>query len=465
MSSSRRPIPTGAGLRRPRTAGILAAAVIVVGLTYVAAAVRLGSSSQSVGDLSGDPKTIGAASGVAAGLTPGSLGQIDRSIKAWTANLKGNSGDFLSATNLAMLYHGRGQLSGDLADHERGLQAARTALDIEPTYAPARALDAAIRYTLHDFSGARLAAESLYADDPSQLGALATMADSEVELGRIDEARRDYVRLGSQAAGPAVDIRLARLAFVTGRPDEALRLALAARDAARAEAQTSGALDLGFYEFAAGEYARLTGDAVAARAGFTAALAIRPTDLGALLGLARIDASDGRTDEAITGLRAAAAIAPQPETLAMLGDLLAATGDTARAEEAFQTVRFIERLGAVQGIVYDRVLLRFELDHGGATPAVLDKARSSLAARPDWTGHDVVAWALYRLGRFDAAAAEIEAARVDGADDARLRFHDGAIALARGDRTRGRSLLESAIASGPALDPIERAEAERLARN
>ena len=464
MSSTTSPVPGGLRLRRPRAAGILAAAVILVGLTYGAAAIRPASVPPSAGgDRRSDPATI-VAPGGSAGLASLSLEQIDRSIKAWTANLSAEPRDFLSATTLATLYHGRGQLTGGLDDHERGLQAAQTALEIAPMYAPARALDAAIRYTLHDFSGALGAAEALYRDDPSQLGALATAADAQLELGRIDDARSSYARLSAAAPGPAMDVRLARLAFVTGRPDEALRLALAARDAARAQARASGSLDLGFYEFVAGEYARLAGDASAARAGYAAALAIRATDLGALVGLARIDAFDGRTTEAITGLRAAAAIAPQPDTLAILGDLLDGTRDTAGAEASFKTVRFIEQLGSVQGAVYDRLLLSFELDHDGATTGVLAAAEASSAARPDSTGHDLVAWALYRLGRFDEAAAEIEAARAYGADDARLRFHDGAIALARGDRRSGLALLESALASGPALDPIDRAEAGRLAR-
>jgi tetratricopeptide (TPR) repeat protein len=262
------------------------------------------------------------------------------------------------------------------------------------------------------------------------------------------------------APGPWLDIRRARLASATGDPVRALALAHKAVDAA----PSADPGEAGFYDYALGEYARLAGDAGAARTGYQAALAVRPTDVAALVGLARIDAFDGRTADAIAGLRSAAAIAPQPETLAILGDLLATTGDAAGARASFKTVRFIEQLGSIQGAVYDRQLLRFELDHDGATAEVLAAAQKSLASRPDSTGHDVVAWAFYRLGRYDAAAAEIRAARAYGADDARLRFHDGAIALARGDRTRGRSLLEGSLANGPALDPIERAEASRLAR-
>ena len=84
--------------------------------------------------------------------------------------------------------------------------------------------------------------------------------------------------------------------------------------------------DLGFYDYAVGEYARFTGDAAAARKAYTDALAVRETDIASLVGLARIDAFEGRTAAAIAGLEKAAAIAPQPETLALLGDLQTAVG-------------------------------------------------------------------------------------------------------------------------------------------
>ena len=453
---------SGQGLRRPRAVGILAAAFVVAGASYLFAGSRPAGAPAPATDRAGDRTTIAAPAGAPAQVATISLEQIDRSIAAWSSNLRSEPRDFLSATNLASLYHGRGQLTGSIDDHDRALQAAATALDAAPTYAPARALDAAIRYTLHDFAGALASAEALYTEDPTQLGALATKADAELELGRVEAAQRDLRLLATQAAGPAVDVRLARLAFVTGEHEESVRLANRARAAAMTEAAAGGSIDPAFYAFAAGEYARLVGDATAAREGYEAALAIRPTDLGALLGLARIDAHEGNLAAAIDGLRTATAIAPQPETVALLGDLLEATGDRTGAAEAFETVRFIAQLGALQGVVYDRQLVRFELDHDGATTAVLDAARASAVARPDSAGHDLLAWALYRLGRFDEAATELGLAKTDGANDARLRFHEGAIALARGDVAGGRAMLQSALADGPALDPTERAEALEL---
>jgi tetratricopeptide (TPR) repeat protein len=443
--------------RGPRAIGLLAAASLVVIGSYLVSGIRpTEPAAPPAATFAPDARPEDAAPLDGGGGPVGTLAQIDHSIDAWAKNLADNPRDFLASTNLAALYQGRARLSYDLSDYERALSAARTALSIEPSHAPARALEAGILYSLHDFVGAFTAADALLRDDPSQIAAVATRFDASIELGRIDAARVD-LRLLREAGGPAVLIREARLASVTGDAMAALERARAAQAAAIADEL----VDTGFYAYAVGEYARLAGDAVAARAGYMDALAIRDDDLGALLGLARIDAFDGHVDAAIDGLRRATAIAPQPEALALLGDVLSSSGDT-EAAQAFETVRFIERLGDVRATTYDRQLLRFELDHDGANEDILARARASLGERPDWSGHDTVAWALYRLGRFDEAFASIAAARGLGADDARLRFHEGAIQLARGDAASGNGMVRSALELGPALDPLERAEATRL---
>jgi Flp pilus assembly protein TadD len=441
--------------RRPRATGLLLAAFLVVGGSYLAATFRPASVATGVAPAQQSPAATAAP--IDGGGAPiGSIAQIDHSIEAWSKNLETNRRDFLAATNLAALYHGRGRLTYDLTDYERALAAARTALGIEPTHGAARALEGAILLSLHDFAGAFTSADALLRDDPSQTGALAVRFDSALELGRIDAARSDLELLRA-VGGPAVLVREARLASVTGDAELALEHAQAARAAAIAD----DADDLGFYAYAEGEYARLAGDAVAARAAFADALELRDDDLGALIGLARIDAFDGHMDVAIEGLRRATEIAPQPESLALLGDLLEAE-DPGAGAVSFETVRFIEQLGDIQAATFDRQLLRFELDHGGANEALLARARASLTERPDASGHDTVAWALYRLGQFDGAGESIAAARALGADDARLRFHEGAIELVRGDTEAGERLVRSALDLGPALDPTERAEAKRL---
>lgn len=462
QDANRPAIPMAGPTRRlGRPMAFLASALLVAGITYVvgpllqAAPASVSAPAIPVpGDIApivnGDQPATGATAG-------GRLPVADR-LAFWADRVKANPGDFLSLVQLALVEAEGARLRVDLDGYERALADIDRSLTLVPAYPPTIRARGSIRFALHDFAGALADARAVLDAAPSDAAALALRADAQLELGQLEAATADYGRLAETAPGPWLDVRRARLASVTGDGERAVSLAR--------KAVVDGAIldpeEAGFYAYALGEYARLAGDAATSRSSFAAALYVRPTDVGALVGLARIDAFEGRTSQAIAGLQAAAAIVPQPETLALLGDLQARQGDTTAATATFKTVRFIERLGSIQGQVYDRQLLRFELDHQGASSAVLGAARASLAVRPDAGGHDLVAWALYRLGRFDEAAAEIAAARSSGADDARLRFHEGAIAMARGDAAGG-TLLAAAIADGPALDPIERVEATKLA--
>ena len=63
--------------------------------------------------------------------------------------------------------------------------------------------------------------------------------------------------------------------------------------------------------------------------------------------------------------------------------------------------------------------------------------------------HDSLAWALYRNGQFDEAAAEMKKALVLGTKDSHLLFHAGMIATATGDLAKGKEFLEKAAAVNP----------------
>jgi len=456
--------------RRPRPIGILAVSVLLAAGSTLAGWSGLGD--RTTVPAPGAPETAVSVPipGAGTGAFPaGSLAQLDHNITAWTRNLEANPNDFISATMLGTLYHARARLTADLADHERALEAARTAIAIAPTQPAARNLEASILFSLHDFRSALASADLLYREDRTQFAALATRADSELELGDLDAARSDLAVLQAATSGPAVDVRLARLAAVTGDLRGSAALARHARDAAVAEGGNTG-----FYEYALGEYSRIAGDAPAARAGFEAALAVRSSDLGALVGLARVQAFEGDLAGAIATLEAATAIAPAPEAEALLGDLLTVrasdesrptadrAADLRAAGEAYGTVRLTRTLSALAGSVYDRQLLLFDLDHGTTDPATLDASRASLEARPDAAGHDLVGWALHRLGRDAEALVESRVAVAAGAADARTLFHAGAIAAALGDAAEAIRHLDAARALGPALDPIERAEATSI---
>ena len=446
---------------RVRPVGIVLAALLVATATYGAAWLAGGRAAAALPD-PGRNRDETFAPGIALDedTGPADLAAIDAQIAIWGPKAAADARDDISAGNVALLYLGRGRLTGDAADYERAASAAARAVAANPASSGTRALEATVLQATHDFPGALALAEGILADEPANVDALAVAGDARLELGRLDEAAATYARIAAILPGPALDARLARLAWLRGDPATALRLATTARDGAAA----TGTTDPSFYEAQLGEIARVTGRVDVARRAFDAALAIRPANQLALLGRARLEAFAGDDAAAIADLRAATAIAPRPETLALLTDLLARTGDTTGAARAGDTIRVIEQLGGTAASLFDRQILAFELDHGSATPATLDRAQAAAVVRPDAAGLDLVAWAAYRLGDLATAKEWSDRAVAGGSVDARILYHAGAIAIARGDATAGSALVGRALDRGPALDPLDRDAAEALLR-
>ena len=441
-----------------RPVGILLAALAIAAVTYGTTGLAGRSASPAPRPAQNRAETFAAPGALVDHGGASDVANIDAQIRIWGPKAAADARDDISAGNLAVLYLGRGRLTGDAADYERALSAADRAVAAYPTSTGTRALKATVLQATHDFTGALSLAETILNEEPRNVDALAVSGDARLELGRLDEAAATYDQIAAIMPGPALDAREARLAWLTGDADKALRLATKARDGA----DLSTSSDPSFYEAQLGEMARLTGHADLARTAFDAALAIRPSNQLALLGKARLDAFAGDDAAAIAELRTAAAIAPRPETLGLLSDLLAATGDVAGASNAADTIHVIEQLGGTSAKLFDRQILGFDLDHGGRTQAVFDRAVAAAQIRPDAAGLDVVAWAAYRLGDLETARSESASALAGGSIDARVLYHAGAIRIANGDDQGGRALVQRALDLGPALDPLDRHDAEAL---
>jgi tetratricopeptide (TPR) repeat protein len=188
---------------------------------------------------------------------------------------------------------------------------------------------------------------------------------------------------------------------------------------------------------------------------FDRALDAWPGSYLALAGRARAAAALGNLDAAVSGYRSAIAVAPQPDALTALGDLLAMRGDTAGADAQYATVLAIAKLqGAGGELVYNRQLVLFDVNHARDFATALRLAEDELAVRKDAYGYDAYAWALLANGRAVEADAAVTTALAGGVRDALLLYHAGEIKLAVGDREAGRSLLSQALGIRGALDPL-----------
>lgn len=443
--------------RRLRPLAILAASLALVAATQ-AAALLAPPSRPPVVEVR-PPGTVAApvvpAGAPIAGLS-GSLERIDHSIVAWTANVAANDQDFLSAATLGLLYEARARLSGDVTDYARASEAADRSLAIQPRQLDVQALRARLLLATHDFAAALAEAEAIDRVAPDQPAVLAIMGDARLELGDVAAAAGLYERVEALAPGPAVTGRLARLAYLRGDPAGAVAQAEAAHAAARAEGQDGPALS--WYAYLAGTLSLAAGSPESAADWFDRGLDAWPQSYLALAGRARASAALGDADRAIAGYAAAIAVAPQPEALAALGDLLVLRGDSAAAEEQYATVLAIARLQG-GGLVYNRQLVLFEIDHDGDVASALVLAEREIAVRRDAYGYDAYAWALLANGRAAEADAAMANALASGIRDATLLFHAGAIKAALGETAAARALLGDALAIRGALAPLSAARA------
>lgn len=440
--------------------GLIGAAVAVFvllgGRDSGRAASRTGSPAASVARTPGaSPADASSAPQPSVVLPPadGGLASVDERVAFWEARVAASETDYLSTLNLIDAYLDRVRATGDLSDLAR----AETALERARELAPRNDVGLLLRsgqvaFTLHDFAGARAAAEEALVLDPGLEPAVALLGDSALELGDEDTARDAYAELAAEGATAPVLSRLARHDLLTGEVDAAeaqMRQAIEV-------AVTEGFADqIAFYRYQLAELLRGENRVGEAAAEYEAVLEAVPDHVPALGGLARIREAQGRRDEAVELLEQATARIPTPQLVADLGDLHALDGDEEAASASYALVERIAEVAQATGGVYDRALTVFLADHERRIDDAVALAMAEIALRTDVYGYDALAWALYRAGHLEEAdAAAAQALRYD-TRDGRILYHAGLIAAALGRDDEARDLLTRASEHEAALPPLQ----------
>ena len=144
-----------------------------------------------------------------------------------------------------------------------------------------------------------------------------------------------------------------------------------------------------------------------------------------------------------------------PHYAAGLGDLYAKLGLDEDAREQYERVEQIVSRNALNQVLYNRALARFYADHDINLDEALRMAGSELERRRDIYTHDVLAWTLYKKGRYGNAVASMTEALKLGTKDARLLFHAGMVHERLGNAENARSYLRQALSTNPHFDLIQ----------
>ena len=421
---------------------------------FVIALIILVGGSYLIGNrVSAEPNPASVSIGLEDSSPASQIKTTQELIEFWRSRFERDPKDFISLTYLAQTFIRQGRETGDVSAYQRAETALTTALTLDPHYESALAYLSAVHFVKHEFREALDLANQVYSTDPRALQALATIGDAQLELGHYTEAGIAYRQLLERNASPAVYSRLARLAWLQGRPADAITQMKQA--VAGAAAMGLSGESAAWYQYQLGELYFNTGQIEEADNSYTAALASFDNYYLALSGLGKVYAAQGRYDRAIEYYQRAIAIIPQPIFLAALGDLYRLTGRPDEAKRQYDTVEYIGQLAQINRQIYNRQLADFYLDHDIHLAEALTLAQTELEARTDIYGYDTAAWAYYKNGRLDQARVMIDQAMKRGTRDARLYYHAGLIASAQGHAADAQHFLSQALTINPYFDLLQ----------
>lgn len=381
-------------------------------------------------------------------------------ITFWQNRVKNSPQDYISMTYLGQAYLDQARQTADISNYSKAEEALTNALETNPNYLAAAALLAAVRFSQHDFADALRLAERVYEQDPEALLALALMGDANLELGNYAEAAKLYDRLFAQNQSPAVLSRLARLAWLNGDVETAVSTMEQAAD----DAVESGLMgeSLAWYQFQLGELYFNSGKLDQAQQQYARALNSQPDYYLGLAGEGKVLAAQGSFDQAILRYEQVVQIAPEPGFVAFLGDLYTVVGDKNNAASQYELIEVLAELEASQGILYNRQLVYYYANHDTNLAKAITLAETELETRQDIHAYDALAWALFKDGRYEAAATVMDQALKLGTAEAALHFHAGMIYHALNQSEQAAFHLNTALALNPYFHVLDAALAREI---
>jgi tetratricopeptide (TPR) repeat protein len=384
-------------------------------------------------------------------------------IDFWHSRIQQNSNSYIDVTFLGEAYLRRGRETGDVSAYQTAEAAFRKALAINPKYELTLSDLSATLYVMHDFQRSLDLANQVYESDPKALQVLANIGDAQMELGHYAEAETAFQELFKLSPTPPVLARLSRLSWIHGKPAEAIQQMKKAADDA-IQIGISGE-EVAWYQFQLGDLYFKTGQYDFAAQRDQNALDLFNNYYLALQGLAKARAAQGKSSQALDLLNKTVAIIPQPEYLALLGDLYTLSGQPELAQRQYDTVEFIGKLDAINQVIYNRQVVLYDANHDLNLPGGLILAQKEIAVRKDVYGYDALAWALYKNGKLEEANQAAQQALRLGTPEALFYYHAGMIAAARGQSQAAQKLLSQALQLNASFDPLQAQQARKtLAR-
>ena len=349
--------------------------------------------------------------------------ELDAAEQLARARIAVDDTDAPGAVRLAEILLRKARVDTDAGHAIEAEQVLENVLDSQPGEYSALKLLGAVYLSQHRFADAVAVAKRTIDVNDHDAWNYGMLGDAYVELGQYDaafEAFNTMVRLRPDAASYA---RVAYAHELQGRLGEALRHMQMAAEATSAHDPES----LAWHHAQVGNILFQMGRVDEASREFARAQHVFPDHPYARAGLARVAAARGAYERALGMYRALLDEAPTPELSATVGDLLAATGDAAGAEQMYARAEALEREGWESEEPQPAALARMLAERGRDTDEAVALAEEGAQHRSDIFTMDALAWAYFRAGRLPEAHKASVQARRTGTADHRILCHAAAI--------------------------------------
>ena len=422
---------------RPTSSNILCFALLALSLT------AFGACSRQSSDIT---------TAVAAETVP-----EDREIASAMAMIERSPDLPLAYNQLAILYIKKARLTGDSELNSKAEEAVRKALEIAPDDAPSRKLLASLHLTFHRFAEGLELGKQLNKEFPNDAFVYGVLTDANAELGNYREAVAMAQKMVDLKPNSNAFARVAHMRSLHGDHAgavEAYKLAARTADPADKEAQSWCLVQLGKELWSNGKYAesvKVYDEALSLTPGYSLAILAKAkalASLGEYGGAERVlaDLKDSEND---------------PDANILLAHIYTRKGDAQKSEEFFQRGENAESKSL--GVAGEQGhLAMLWADHDINIVEAVQIAESEYSRQKDIYTTDVLAWCLYKAGRFREAKKLSDQALRLKTRDAKLYFHAGMIEKALGNRAAARELLEKALRLNPEFD-LRQADAARTA--
>ena len=279
--------------------------------------------------------------------------------------------------------------------------------------------------------------------DPQNNTAYGLLGDDDTALGHYDDAYTHYQKMLDIRPDIASYSRGARLLYQDGNARKALWLMAKAVQTGSPYAENTAWCRIQFAQMMFDQ-----GGLLPAEQTVQAVLKTTPNNADALAEMGRFKAAERQYPAAIVLLNKSAALAPDTDTLTMLGDLYALSGNKAEAEKQYSLVEALYKKDTDAGIDDHMQIAQFDADHDRNLPEALQMAEQNKASQ-NINDADTLAWCLYKNGQEDAAKAAIQTALARRTPEAGMLFHAGMIYAKAGDRITGGKCLSHALSLNP----------------